>query len=128
MAMSGSRENHGARSQSGRREMTWTHEVGCATPKVGLEAERFAHVAVVSPRVRVLFCRRDEVHSLQVRMRPPGGHGDRAPTATLRKILQDCRQNHALLSLKFLYPGGGRKIPAIWHGAGAYPGVFIPET
>ena len=27
-----------------------------------------------------------------------------------------------------LEPGSGRIIPAIWHGAGAYPGVFIPET
>ena len=25
-------------------------------------------------------------------------------------------------------PGSGQKIPAIWHGTGAYPGVFIPET
>ena len=33
-----------------------------------------------------------------------------------------------LLSLKRLDPGSGRKIPAIWHGAGAYPSVFIPET
>ena len=27
-----------------------------------------------------------------------------------------------------LDPGSGRKIPAVWHGAGAYHGVFIPET
>ena len=27
-----------------------------------------------------------------------------------------------------LDPGSGRKIPAIWHGAGANPGVFILET
>ena len=30
--------------------------------------------------------------------------------------------------LKCLHPGSGRKIPAIWQGAGAYPGVFIPKT
>ena len=28
--------------------------------------------------------------------------------------------------LKYLDPGSGRNIPTIWHGAGAYPGVFIP--
>ena len=32
------------------------------------------------------------------------------------------------LSLKSLDPGSGQKIPAPWHGAGAYPGGFIPET
>ena len=41
-------------------------------------------------------------------------------------------QNHdtksPLVSLKCLGPGSGRKIPAIWHGAGANPGVFVPET
>ena len=30
--------------------------------------------------------------------------------------------------LQCLDPTSGRKIPAIWHGAGAYHGVFIPET
>ena len=33
-----------------------------------------------------------------------------------------------LLSLKCLDPGGGRKIPAKWHGASAYPSVLVPET
>ena len=33
-----------------------------------------------------------------------------------------------LVSLKCLDPGSGRKIPAIWHGAGANLSVFIPET
>ena len=33
-----------------------------------------------------------------------------------------------LFCVKCLNPGSGRKIPAIWHGAGANPGVFIPET
>ena len=27
-----------------------------------------------------------------------------------------------------LDPGSGPKIPAIWHGAGAFHGGFIPET
>ena len=34
-------------------------------------------------------------------------------------------QNLAFASLKRLYPGSGREIPAIWHGAGAYPSVVI---
>ena len=36
--------------------------------------------------------------------------------------------NHPILNLKCLDPGRGQKIPAILHGAGAYHGVFIPET
>ena len=31
-------------------------------------------------------------------------------------------------SLTRLDPGSGRKIPAIWHDTGAYPGVSILET
>ena len=45
--------------------------------------------------------------------------------ATLRT---SCRQNRAFFFLEFLDPGSGRNIPAKWHGAGAYPGIFIPET
>ena len=29
---------------------------------------------------------------------------------------------------KCLDPGSGQQIPAIWIGAGAYHGIFIPET
>ena len=35
-------------------------------------------------------------------------------------------QNHAIFSLKAQDPGGGRKIPAKWHGTGACHGFFIP--
>ena len=42
--------------------------------------------------------------------------------------LSPATQNNPLFSLKCLHPGSGRKIPAIWHGAGVNPGVFIPET
>ena len=41
--------------------------------------------------------------------------------ATLRLRLQE---ESCLLSFKCLDPGSGRKIPAIWHGADAYPGVL----
>ena len=33
-----------------------------------------------------------------------------------------------LFCFKCLDPGSGWKIPVIWHGAGTYPGGFIPET
>ena len=35
--------------------------------------------------------------------------------------------DRSLLCVKWLDPGSGRQILAIWHGAGANPGVFIPE-
>ena len=37
-------------------------------------------------------------------------------------------QNNAVLSFKCLDPGSGRKILAMWHGAGAYPGVLIQKS
>ena len=55
---------------------------------------------------------------------------------TLAQLPSAPRPRHAtnydtkwpLFSLECLDPGSGRKIPAIWHGTGAYTGVFIPET
>ena len=48
-----------------------------------------------------------------------------APHAHLRTT----PRNWPLFSLKRLDPDdSGRKIPAIWHWAGANPGVFTPET
>ena len=43
-----------------------------------------------------------------------------------RVLLRACRAPH--FSVRYLDPGSGRNIPAIWHGFGAYSGVFIPET
>ena len=40
---------------------------------------------------------------------------------------QDRMQKHAFLSLQLLDPGCGRKILAIWHGAGVKSDVFISE-
>ena len=42
-------------------------------------------------------------------------------------IIRTTTQDY-LLSVKCLDPGSGWKIPAIWHGAGACLGVFMPET
>ena len=42
--------------------------------------------------------------------------------ATLRLILQ---AESYFVSSKCLDPGSGREIPAILHGAGAYPSVFL---
>ena len=36
--------------------------------------------------------------------------------------------NLYLFRLKVQDPGSGRKTPTMWHGTGAYHGVFIPET
>ena len=48
-------------------------------------------------------------------------HSCRLFLATLR-IRLEAKSWHIIDS------GIGRKIPAIWHGADAYPGGFIPET
>ena len=50
------------------------------------------------------------------------------PKPLTRTISEPRRKVTPLKSLKCLAPGSGRKIPAIWHGAGAYHGVSIPET
>ena len=49
-----------------------------------------------------------------------------AAARVLRIQLQ--AESQTLLSLKYLDPGSGRNKSAIWHGAGADHGVFIPET
>ena len=43
-------------------------------------------------------------------------------TLIMRLQAESC---HFLLQMLF---GSSQKLPAIWHGAGAYPGVLIPET
>ena len=42
----------------------------------------------------------------------------------LTTLISEQRHKMSLFSLKCLDPGSGRKIPAIWHGAGANPGVY----
>ena len=57
-------------------------------------------------------------------VKPPLGF-PKGRLTTLRISLQ---AEACLFCLECLDPSSGRNIPAIWHGAGAYPGVFIPET
>ena len=53
------------------------------------------------------------------RLPPPLHHANLSHTT---------QNNHVFAWNAELDPGSGRKTPAMWHGAGAYPGVFIPET
>ena len=46
----------------------------------------------------------------------------------LTTLITKLWQKHAMFSWKCLDPGRGREITAIWHGAGAHHGVFIPEN
>ena len=56
-----------------------------------------------------------------------GGASAAKPPASSTLIIV-CRQNYAfLLCFKCQILVVVKKLPAIWHGAGAYPGVFIPE-
>ena len=77
-----------------------------------------------------VFRNRAAASAQAVRGHGVGAGGRCAPRGllpTLRISLQE-ESCIFLLFLKCLAPGSGRKIPAIWHGACTYPGVFIPET
>ena len=43
-----------------------------------------------------------------------------------KNIADIIMQKHSFVSLTFLDLASDRQIPAIWHGAGAYHGVFPP--
>ena len=44
----------------------------------------------------------------------------------ISKLIISLQAELRLFLRQMPYPGSGRKIPTLWHGAGAYPGVFIP--
>ena len=55
-----------------------------------------------------------------------GEHAGIYSHAAQPTLASEPRHKTALFSLETLDPGSGRKHPAKWHGAGAYPGDFYP--
>ena len=66
------------------------------------------------------------VQATEDRASPP--HRAIKPPPSLSTLRTSLQAGAALFCLACLDPGSDRKIPAVWNGAGANPGVFIPET